>query len=340
MSANTKIQWCDATINFWWGCTKVSPGCANCYADTLSHRWGKDIWGKGKPREDHRKGATALARRLNKQTGIDQKETREWNEYYHNKPPLPIRRPRVFCQSMSDWLDDEVPIEWLADLLATIHATPNLDWLLLTKRPENWRKRISRACDTAEYTGRKNLRDWIEDWFRGSPPPHNVWIGASVEDQQRADERIPKLLEIPAKVRFLSVEPMLGPVDFGAAYPCGYYCDPPLPELAGDEPAHYLEGHHDHPFWSPGIQSEIHWVIFGGESGPGARPCNIEWIRDGLRQCKAAGVAAFCKQLGSRPFLDGQPYRVKDRKGGDITEFPSDLQIREFPEGKGRLSLT
>lgn len=174
MSENSKIEWCDATVNFWWGCTKVSPGCANCYADTLSHRFGKDIWGAGKAREDHRKGATKLAFKLNR------------------KAKSEGRRLRVFSASMSDWLDPEVPQAWRDELLKVIAATPNLDWLLLTKR-------IERAV--------------------GMDLPTNVWLGTSAEDQARWDERIPILMSIPATVHFVSAEPLLGQINMGEARP-------------------------------------------------------------------------------------------------------------------------
>lgn len=146
-------------------------------------------------------------------------------------------RPRVFCASLADWLDDEVPIAWLADLLKLIHDTPNMDWLLLTKRPQNWMERIEAARN--ELTSRDaETALWLNDWLptpatsgvfeRGyqattshpaipGEPPANVWIGTSVEDQQRSDERIPHLLKIPARVRFLSVEPMLEKIDFERA---------------------------------------------------------------------------------------------------------------------------
>src|SRR5205085_322251 len=118
-------------------------------------------------------------------------------------------RPRIF-PSLCDWLDDEVPIEWLADFLKLIHDTPNLDWLLLTKRPENWSDRIHTAF---RLPNDEPLETWLSGWLDGDRAPHNVWIGVSVEDQQRADERIPLLLQIPAKVRFLSVEPLLSEVN-------------------------------------------------------------------------------------------------------------------------------
>lgn len=279
---NTEISWCDATVNFWWGCTKVSPGCANCYADTLSKRWGKDVWGKGKPREDHRKGATLLAMKLERQA------IREG------------RRLRVFCSSMADWLDDEVPIEWLADLLDLIRQTPNLDWLLLTKRPENWRKRLANVFKaTGENwnwpSSDPDFREWLSFWLASSDnpydPPDNIWIGTTVEDQQRADERIPLLLDIPARVRFVSCEPLLGPVDLR------FKCDDP------NGPGKIYRNALDPGF----CFHPIHWVIAGGESGPKARPMHTDWARSLRDQCATAGVPFHFKQWGAWHETDLNP---------------------------------
>lgn len=220
-------------------------------------------------------------------------------------------RPRVFCASLADWLDPEVPIGWLADLLALILETPNLDWLLLTKRPELWRDRMQCVWALGGHGGAA-----AEFWLRHSAPA-NVWLGTTVEDQRRADERIPALLSIPARVRFLSMEPLLEPVDLAFA------------AFNGAD--------------SFGSMPGIDWIIVGGESGPGARPCNVEWIRDITRQCKSAAVPVFTKQLGARPVQhveawgafdgcgDERHVRLRDPKGGDPSEWPQDLRVREFP---------
>lgn len=315
MATNTKIEWCDHTFNPWEGCTKVSPGCANCYAEARNKRWaGGANWGPGAPRR--------------RTSEANWRQPLKWNEdqqeRYIDRPagtPIPDR-PRVFCASLADWLDDEAPIPALADLLELIKATPNLDWLLLTKRPQNWMPRM--ACAVASLMLRGKEVSWLYDWRDGRPPA-NVWIGTTVEDQQRADERIPQLLAIPARVRFLSCEPLLEEVDLR------------------------LMNH-----LSPLL---IHWVICGGESGPKSRPFVVEWADDLRRQCAAAGVAFFMKQLGANPrtsnanALDwpdathfeedddgegsaaGARVRLADRaKGGDEYEFPYELRIREFPE--------
>jgi len=312
MSENTKIQWADHTFNPWIGCAKVSPGCAHCYAETLMDtRWGKVKWGKGQPRL--------------RTSAVNWKQPLKWN-----KNPLcvdcgtpfrdtgvaidcecgqigaigKVRRPRVFCSSLADWLDDEVPIEWLAELLRLIHDTPNLDWLLLTKRLENWDKRMREVRNyglhpAGEFSVNAPAGALAAMWLQGNSPA-NVWLGTSVEDQQRADERIPKLLRIPARVRFLSVEPLLGPVTI-AQHP---------PSVA-----------------APGLD----WAIIGGESGQVARPCDVSWVRSLVEQCRAAGVAPFVKQLGSVSKSHGFDNHHADKKGGNPEEWSADLRLREFP---------
>ncbi len=211
MSEQTTIEWATSTFNPWIGCTKVSPGCTHCYAERdMDHRRGRVKWGNGNPRS---------------RTSVEYwKQPLRWNR----AAAASGQRPRVFCASLADVFDDEVPIAWLADLIALIAATPNLDWLLLTKRPHLV---MSRLRDAHEHIERELHGDhWQErepsspashllnNWTMGGPaadpiPPANVWMGTTVEDQQRANERIPHLLQIPACVRFLSCEPLVGPVD-------------------------------------------------------------------------------------------------------------------------------
>jgi protein gp37 len=248
----------------------------------------------------------------------------------------------VFPSSI-DWLDEDVPVELLARFLQLIQATPYLKWLLLTKRPELWVERLNKpSLAVLGYKTFIMLGDWI-----GGSAPANVWLGASVEDQTRADERIPALLKIPAVGRFLSVEPLLGQVRLASIpYEDGPWdggtrlmCNP----LTGWRATS--------PYSADNNGPRIHWVIIGGESGPGARPCNVDWIRSIVGQCRAAHVAPFVKQLGSRPIghhnerLAGWPelhlkdnpivqWKLNHPKGGDPAEWPLDLQgVREFPEG-------
>ena len=288
---NTAIEWCDHTFNSWEGCTKVSPGCAHCYAETRNARFGGGTapnWGKGAPRRRTSIQNWNQVRKWNREAGklppADGDQVREWH------------RPRVFCASLADWLDDEVPIEWLIDLLNLVRETPNLDWLLLTKRPQLWKWRVSMALlenFDAIHGESDGLQDWLCAWAAGKPPA-NVWIGTTVEDQQRADERIPKLLQIPARVRFLSCEPLLTHVNVMW---------------------HFAN--------NPGL---LHWVICGGESGPGARPMHPQWARSLRDQCKAAGVAFLFKQWGEhdcRTIRMGKKLTGRLLDGIEHSEFPA-----------------
>lgn len=315
---DSKIQWTDHTFNPWEGCTKVSPGCAHCYAEARNKRWaGGKNWGPGAPRR--------------RTSPSNWKQVIKWDD----EARLARIRARVFCASLADWLDAEVPIAWLVDLLDLIRSTPNLDWLLLTKRPELWSERIFSAEIEAGTSGRCDLANWIDRW-RAGPHPENVWIGTTVEDTKRREERLPLLARIPAAKRFLSVEPMLEAIDLA------------LPKYLG--PVEKVN-----ELYSRQV-SIVSWVICGGESGPGARPFFAEWADDLRRQCKTAGVAFFMKQMGSNvrtenantldwpehvTFSDdgrsGAAFAaarvgLNDRgHGGDIEEFPAELRIRELP---------
>ena len=318
MAENSNIEWCDHTFNPWRGCTKVSAGCAHCYAETLSKRNPKLLgeWGKGGPRVLASDEMWRQPLKWNKRLTY---ECPSCSTLFPNVTtgnqgvcdcttggsvchPL---RPKVFCASLADWLDDEVPIEWLARLLALIYVTPNLDWLLLTKRPENWRSRIEKCLILEQGGDPQDVHYfekhdgqfpttlhacWLNDWT-GDEPPNNVWLGTSVEDQVAADARIPALLKIPAKVRFLSCEPLLGPVD--------------LTDLVvkdgkpGEWHVNSLDNEGLHPSDDEAFKlATIYWVIAGGESGPGARPMEAEWARSLRDQCNAAGVPFLFKQWG------------------------------------------
>lgn len=284
MGANTQIEWCDHSWSPWRGCTKVSPGCANCYAETLSHRNPAVLgqWGKGKPRV----------------------RAKNWNDPMKwDRDARKQGRTTTVFPSLCDIFDAEVPIGWLADFLEIVHDTPHLTWLLLTKRPEHAMDRMREAAES--YMPGAYFKPWIADWLDGRPP-NGVWIGASVEDQTRADERIPELLNIPAAGRFLSVEPLLGPVDLTVA------------AFNGADSISGMEG--------------IHWVIVGGESGHGARPCNVKWIRDIIQQCAVAGVPCFVTQVGAVPLIGGHRMSKLHPKGGDPDEWPAEIRVRQFPQ--------
>lgn len=228
MGKNSHIEWTHHTFNPWWGCAKVSPACENCYAEAWAKRVGNKVWGVKAPRrffgEDH------------------WREPVKWNTEAQR---LGVRY-RVFCASMADVFENRSDLnEARSRLWTLIEATPMLDWLLLTKRPEHVLK----------------LTRWGAEW------PENVWLGTTVENQEWADKRMPHLLAVPAKTRFLSCEPLLGNVDLSA----------------------YLE---------KGKKPSIHWIITGGESGPNSRPMNPEWVR-GLRDfCRKAKIAFHFKQWG------------------------------------------
>ena len=252
MAENSAIEWTDHTFNPWEGCQKVGPGCDHCYAETRNARYvAKDSplygtgvapnWGPGAPRR-----RTSLA---------NWRKPLRWQADAGAFLAAHGRRQRVFCASLADVFDNAVDPAWRVDLFDLIRKTPNLDWLLLTKR-------IGNAASMVGYaTGRAEL-------------PDNVWLGATIVNQVEADRDIPKLLATPARVRFLSMEPLLGAVTLGTF-------------LWNDLPGH-TEAQLDH----------IDWVIVGGESGPGARITPIDGVR-GLRdQCSAAGVAFLHKQHG------------------------------------------
>ncbi len=250
MAENSGIEWTDHTFNPWIGCTRVSPACDICYAETLATgRLGRE-WGPH------------AARRRTKTWG----DPLRWNRQAEGA----TQRPRVFCASLADVFDNHRSIlpEWRRDLWALIETTPNLDWLLLTKRPQNIAKMVPQR--------------WMGDGF----PPH-VWIGATVENQTEADRRIPHLLAVPARVRFLSCEPLLGPVNQESlALPNGERLDA-------------VDGfHYDACDRVTAWDSKLDWVITGGESGGTARPSNPQWFRKLRDQCVTAGVPFLFKQWG------------------------------------------
>lgn len=318
MGERTGIAWCDHTFNPWIGCTKVSAGCEHCYAEAeADKRYGLVEWGPNGQR----------------------RRTRTWRQlmkWDREAGDAGVRR-RVFCASWADVFERRDELDpWRKDLFELMRSTKHLDWLLLTKRPENVPGIL------ADLTG-------FIDWFDGQP---QYWIGTSVEDQATADKRIPALLRIPAAIRFLSVEPLLGPVDLAKWLPpgraawqcqtCGAFdrfyrtcpfCESPREYLTGSHAANKRTEHG----WVN--RQPLDWIIIGGESGPKARRCDVAWVRSIVRQCKAAGVACFVKQLGSRPCMGKSEYGVEvgplktiHPKGGDPAEWPEDLQVREFPE--------
>lgn len=235
MAENSKIEWTDHTFNPWWGCTRVSPACKHCYADTWAHRLGLELWGQ---RADRRFFGDA-----------------HWSGplRWNREAKIAGVRARVFCASMGDVFESRRDLDpWRARLWDLIEATPFLDWLLLTKRPD----RIGPCVP------------WRDEF------PQNVWLGTTVENQAWAEKRLPHLLMYPAVVRFVSCEPLLGPLDLKP--------------------------------WIKGLG--IDWVIAGGESGHRARPSHPHWFRSVRDQCVANGVPFHFKQWGNwAPALDVAP---------------------------------
>lgn len=264
---NSKIEWTNHTFNPWHGCMKVSDGCKHCYAETLDNRWNGGHWG---PNSNRKPMSEAY-----------------WNNPFKWDKAASIAgvKAKVFCASMADVFEDHPEvIEWRKRLFRLIDATPNLIWQLLTKRPEN----ILRLCP--DYYGN---RFW----------PDNLWIGTSVENQAAADERIPHLLKVPSLVRFLSCEPLLGPIDFSNV--------------------------NNRSDWKTMLGKEslkgINWIIVGGESGHNARPMNPQWARSILNQCKASEVPFFFKQWGE---YGHDMQKVGKKLAGSLLD---DKEYKEFP---------
>lgn len=314
MADGTKIEWTEATWNPITGCSVVSPGCTNCYAMRLA--------GTRLQHHPSRAGLTRDTKAGPAWTG-EVRFNEEWLDQ-----PLRRRRPRmIFVCAHGDLFHEAVPDEWIDQAFAVMWMAEQHTFQVLTKRPARMRSYLQRRLQTS---------------FKPALP--NVWLGVSAEDQARADERIPILLDTPAAVRWLSAEPLLGAIDLDRVFPSR------SPEPPRD--------------W----EQELDWVVIGGESGKGARAVWMPNVRRLVRQCRAAGVATFVKQLGAfvtdrndagfdgcedeswpeqfddgervehnldgyRDDYQGAPVRVhlRDPKGGDPAEWPTDLRVREWP---------
>jgi protein gp37 len=261
MADTTAIEWTEHTFNPWWGCARVSPACKNCYADGLARRYGHELW--------RRKGPRRMLSDANWAKPL------KWNRDAE-RAGVPAM---VFCASMADVFEDHPQVvEPRKRLWDLIDRTPWLRWQLLTKRPEN-------IADMAP---------WGVWW------PEHVWIGTSVEDQRRANERIPILTQVPAAVLFLSCEPLLGPVDLNRwLCPKVAVCTCARPDVGG---------YSAHEPYCGDEPSEINWVISGGESGPKARATHPDWLRSLRDQCVGAGVPHLFKQFGEySPYIPMVP---------------------------------
>lgn len=338
MGDNTKIQWTEASWSVNRGCSRISPGCGasdggGCYAESMAYRFsspGQPYHGFVRAGKNGPRWTSNVALMEDK---LDQ--------------PKRWRRPRmIFVNSMSDTFHENLSDEQILRVFNSMFDAPHHTYQVLTKR----------AARMAEFVKRHYPNGL----------PSFIWLGVSVENQEYAEKRIPLLLEAPAAIRFLSVEPLLGPVNLGNWLTGSADCSDCGRGISFDE---------DGCCSMCGADADLHypidWIIIGGESGRGARPCHVEWIRSIVRQCRAAQTACFVKQLGANVIdrndagfdgneedswdlegdfdaieydpngfheeYQGAPVRIRlrDPKGGDIEEFPKDLRIREFPTING-----
>lgn len=262
-----KIAWTEKTWNPVTGCNKISAGCKNCYAEGIANRFWKD-----------RKFTDVQCHpeRLNQ--------------------PLSWKKPSmIFVNSMSDLFHEKVPFEFVDRVWETMFASERHTYQILTKRP-------ARMLEYFQYSLELCKRNSGKEDIYEIPLP-NVWLGVSIENQKAADERIPLLLQTPAAIRFLSIEPMLEEINLES-----YLC----PKVIG-----YSENN------NTTTEAEISWIILGSESGSKRRPCKIEWVESIVEQCKQANVPVFVKQIS-----------IKNEVVKDINLFPENLRIREYPRAR------
>ncbi len=348
MGETTAIAWTDHTFNPWIGCTKVAPGCAHCYAEAdMDRRRGRARWGPNGTRSRTSDGNWRLPYKWDrdaKAAGVRRRVfCSSLADVFEDWPgPIVSATGTVLsrcqnCRQIGDFEDDDcekchsddVPgltmDDVRADLFEMIDATPNLDWLLLTKRPENIPAMWPRVAGV-EYVPEAGAMNDYQLHRR-----ENVWLGTSISDQATADAAIPHLLKCRelCPVRFLSIEPLLDQLEIG---------------LMGTVPKDVA------PRYTL-VGEIINWVIVGGESGPHARACDVGWIAKILRECQHAGVPCFVKQIGAQPcwnavraekegyaellgeyFEHSQILPISEKKGGDMDDWPDSLRVREFPD--------
>ena len=307
MTETSKIEWTDATWNPITGCTLVSEGCRNCYAARLAAT-----------RMKHHPSRAGLAR-LNRSGEAKFTGEVRFNEKWLDQPLRWKKPKRIFVCAHGDLFHEKVPDAWIDRVFAVMAMAPQHTFQVLTKRPERMREYITHACGRVADAVQPLRADdrpvgplpHLDGGMRWWPLP-NVWLGVSAEDQATAAARIPPLLAIPAAVRFVSAEPLLGPINLRRL------------RVAPDHHTMVdaLDGYAIVD--TPGREREraaLHWVICGGESGRGARPMHPHWARSLRDQCATAGVPFFVKQLSS-----GGPKAIKE-----IDAFPEGLRVREFP---------
>ena len=332
MADQSKIEWTDMTWNPIVGCSLKSPGCTNCYAMPMARR----LAAMGSvPQYD---GLTETVNGKAVWTG----EVR-LVEHMLDRPLRTKRPSRVFVNSMGDLFHEDVPDEWIDQVFAVMALAWQHRFQVLTKRADRMRSYMD-ACLARIYDKLTRFTEYFPEslhrrilgrrWGSSPWPPwplRNVWLGVSAENQATAEERIPLLLRTNAAVRFLSAEPLLGPIDLsplritdflhGIDRPASLYA------LRGAAAYQIPDSH-----WTQAF-TKLDWVIAGGESGPGARPMRLEWMREIAGQCKSNGIPLFVKQLGTDPRVYKHEIKVRllDRRGGDWLEWPRDLRVREYP---------
>lgn len=339
------IEWTDFTSNplqyrdpagrIVWACIHKSTGCLHCYAETLAHRYGR--------------GQLFSVRNMQPLTPFMSDQ-----ELHGMLTYKPASGKRCFVGDMTDLFGEWVPFELLDQLFAVFALRSDVTWQVLTKRPERMLEYMQSRSKSANFWKKAVPKGWSLEWKDMSLVPFplpNVWLGASVEDQATADERIPKLLQVPGAVLFVSYEPALGSIDWS-----GF-----IPRSTTWYPIECRHGFDHCPICDRGQPPFLNWIIIGGESGANARPFNLQWARNVIEQFGRAGVPVFMKQVGSRPIDDYDGVGVfaeydkrsiqaaadlkmdhvgftlvllKDRKGGDPEEWPSSLMVRQFPNGR------
>ncbi len=345
MADKTHISWTQATWNPLVGCEKCAPGCASCYAIKVVHRMASN------PNTKIRQANAGLTVRLG--NGVMDWTGRIRLLSERLTQPLRWKQPRmIFVNSLSDLFHPDVPFEFIDRVFGIMAYCPQHIFQILTKRPTRMLEYFqSRDYDQECGTFPKEV--WNGAWRAGVPekqveadydvewPLRNVWLGVSVANQADADRDIPILLQVPAAVRWVSYEPAIGPINFNAI----------AVKDGTDGVSSGLDVLNGCRWWcsDQGDYGEerkrLDWLVIGGESGPQARLFNLQWAWDVVAQCRQAGVACFVKQLGAQPYTrcllmqtaDGPHYAsisllLKDKKGGNMAEWPEDLRVREFPE--------
>lgn len=355
MGLKTSIAWCDATYNIWRGCTKVSPGCHNCYAEAQAQinpatlgRWGNHprVVGAASHREiPLTLAGQARVERVRKRLFVNSLAD-FWDQWDgalldHTGEPLYVSQYHQWVTSKTHQVKG-LRLLTLDDVREFVFGqmvrTPEIDWLLLTKRPQyimRTLRRIAESAETLDEKGQNLARSWI-----AGHPPENVWVGVSVENHS-SRVRIHELSEVPAACRFLSVEPILDEVDLSPwlrEYAerdrgFGFYQHLPTCSWTPDGGCFGRRTRDCNGDGEPDASDAFHWVIVGGESGDRARPTQLQWIEGVVDQCQESGVPVFVKQLGSDPVeTETIKLTLRHKKGEDPKEWPAFFRVQEFPE--------